>query len=402
MAVGFLNGDVSELCLGKPELTCVAASATISDALSALRNCGDSHVSVWVCVDGESAGNGRSCACVGKFCKADVILFLCREENLSDPFKAFESPVSDILPDGGPPIVRHLEPNSSLLDAIDYILEGTQNLVIPIQNHHITNNSRNRLSNRQTSSVCTSHSRHKYCWLTQEDVLRFLLNSVGAFSPIPTFTIDSLNIIDRDIMTIPYNEPAASALGYFHRALAEQTSVAVVDEENRLIGEISPFALSCSNETSACAIMALSAMDLMTYIECARPPEDLVRLVKSRLRERNLLGGMVEIMDEFFHSTSSSSCSSDDECGSSGNSVLRMTGLGRNYSARRSEAIACSPGSSLVAVMIQALAHRVSCVWVVDEDYSVVGAISFAGILKVFGSVIGERHNKSEDNLFKK
>ncbi|KAL3643382.1 hypothetical protein CASFOL_014197 [Castilleja foliolosa] len=399
MAVRILNGDVSELCLGKPELTCVSASSTISDALTALRTSGDSQLSVWMCCAGDIAINNGSCVCVGKFCMADVILFLCREENLADPFKALESPVSDILPNGSP-IVRHLQQNSSLLDAIDSILEGTQNLVIPIQNHYTTNSRKSFPNRPPPPSTCTHHKDHKYCWLTQEDVVRFLLNSLGAFSPIPTFTIDSLNITDHDIMTVTYNEPASSALPYFHRALIEQTSIAVVDEQNRLIGEISPFALSCSNETAAGAITALSAVDLMIYIECARPPEDLVQLVKTRLRERNLVG-MVEMIDEFLHAlafSSSSSCSSDDE---SGSSWLRG-GSGRNYSARRSEAIVCGPRSSLVAVMIQALAHRVSCVWVVDEGYSVVGAVTFAGILKVFGNVAGGRHNKSEDNSLKK
>ncbi|KAK6149862.1 hypothetical protein DH2020_017387 [Rehmannia glutinosa] len=390
MAVRFLNEEVSELCLGKPELTCVSATATINDALTALKKSGDTHVSVWVC--GGESGNG-SCVCVGKLCMADVILFLCREENLTDPFRAFEAPVSEILPKGSP-IVRHLEPNSSLLDAIDCILEGTQNLVIPIQNHHTTN-SRNKFLNKQPASYCARHNGHKYCWLTQEDILRFLLNSIGAFSPLPTFTIDSLNVINHDIMTVTYNEPASSALAHFYRSLTEQTSVAVVDEENRLIGEISPFALAYCNETAAGAIMALSAMDLITYIECARPPEDMVNLVKMRLQEKNL-GGMVEIMDEFSHtplfSSSSSSCSSDDEPGSDRNGGMsKVRGSSRNYSMRRSEAIVCSPGSSLVAVMIQALAHRVSCVWVEDEDHTVVGTVTFAGILKVFGSVAGGR-----------
>lgn len=108
MAVRFLNGEVSDLCLGKPELKWVAASTTISDALTVLKTSGDTYISVWICC-GDS-GNG-SCVCVGKFCMADVILFLCREENVADPFKALEAPVYDILPKGSP-IVRHLEPNS--------------------------------------------------------------------------------------------------------------------------------------------------------------------------------------------------------------------------------------------------------------------------------------------------
>ncbi|KAL7088872.1 hypothetical protein ACP275_13G155000 [Erythranthe tilingii] len=396
MAVKFLNEEVSELCLGKPKVAWVAATATISDALTALRKSGDTHISVWAC-----GGNG-GCACVGKFCMADVILFLCREENSADPFKAFESPVSDILPKGSA-IVRHIESNYSLVEAIDYILDGTQNLVIPIQNH----NPRKKFLNN------ARHVSHEYCWLTQENVIRFLLNSVGVFSPIPTFTIESLNVIDNDIMTILYSKPAISALAHLNRALTEQTSVAIVDEHNRLIGEISPLTLACCDETAAAAIKTLSAVDLMTYMDCGGPQEDLAQLVKTRLEERNL-GAMVEMMDEFFQfsmplnssasSSSSCSCSSDDESVSvsSGRNwwwSSRGSGSGgRHFPARRSKAIVCNRGSSLVAVMVQALAHRVTCVWVVEKDGSLVGAVTFAGILNVFRSATAERHHHNNNN----
>lgn len=59
-----------------------------------------------------------------------------------------------------------------------------------------------------------------------------------------------------------------------------------------------------------------------------------------------------------------------------------------SYSARMGrrseEAIVCHPESSLVAVMVQALAHRVGYVWVVEEDYSLVGIVVLRDILKVF------------------
>ncbi|KAK4485190.1 hypothetical protein RD792_007807 [Penstemon davidsonii] len=396
MAVRLLSGEVSELCLGKPELRWIPAAATVSDALTALKRSGDSHVSVWSCGSGSSANS--ACVCVGKISITDVILFLCKEENLADPFKAFQVAVSDILPKGSP-VIRHLEPNSSLLEAMDYILEGTQNLVIPIQNR-MNSNSRKKFLNKPSAFTCDRHNGHQqYCWLTQEDVVRFLLNSIGAFSPIPTCTIESLNVIDHDIMTVNYNEPASSAISYFYRAVAEQTSVAVIDEDNKLIGEISPFTLACSDETAAAAIMALSAGDLLAYIDCGGPPEDLVQYMKKSLEERNL-GGMLELMDEFFHSlmsSSSSSCSSDDESLST-----RNVGTVRYYPARRSEAIVCSPRSSLVAVLIQALAHRVSCVWVVEEDHTLVGNVTFAAMLKVFRNVAGGGYSKPEKvNSFK-
>ena len=153
-----------------------------------------------------------------------------------------------------------------------------------------------------------------------------------------------------------------------------------MDADGKLIGEISPFTLNSCDETVSAAIATLSAGDLMAYIDCGGPPEELVQTVKDRLEERNL-GAFLELMEEESIITSSS----DDEVGGSG-SHGRSGRLG-GYSARlvrRSEAIVCYPWSSLVAVMIQALAHRVSYVWVVEEDGSLAGIVTFVGMLKVF------------------
>lgn len=105
MALRSLTEEVSELCIGKPELKWIAATATISDALAALKASGETYISVWECnADG-------SCACVGKFCTADVIFFLCRNRDLADPFEALQAPVYNILPKAAH-IVRHAQPNS--------------------------------------------------------------------------------------------------------------------------------------------------------------------------------------------------------------------------------------------------------------------------------------------------
>lgn len=389
MAVSFLNGDVSDLCLGKPVIRRIPAAAKVSDAVTALKRSGETHISVWTC-DNKT---DESCECVGKICMTDVICFLCKEENLANPLKAFEAPISEILPKA-PSIVRHLEPNSSLLEAIDCILEGTQNLVIPIQNHRNTF-SRKKFPNKPASFDSKHCNGREYCWLTQEDIVRFLLNSIGVFSPIPGMAIESLHLIEHDIMTIHYLDPASSALDYISRSLVEQTSTAIIDEDNRLIGEISPVTLACCDELVAAAISTLLAGDLMAYIDCGGPPEYLVELVRMRLEERNF-GAMLELMEELSNSStasSSSNCSSDDESGSSFHGSS-----GRNSLGRSSEAIICYPWSSLVAVMIQALAHRVSCVWVLEEDHTLVGTVTFAGMLKVFRSIAGV-NQKRENSL---
>ncbi|XP_031126332.1 CBS domain-containing protein CBSX5-like [Ipomoea triloba] len=394
MAVSFLNREVSDLCLGKPTLRPVKETASIAEAVAALKRSGESHVSVWRCSDhSRKVLEGGNCRCIGKICMVDVICFLCKEENLGNISKALESPVSELLPKGIS-IVTHLDRNSSLLEAIDYILEGTQNLVVPI----MRSNSRREHLNKPLSLSSSNHHGVEYCWLTQEDVVRFLLNSIGVFSPLPTFTIESLNIIDHDIMTIRYHDPAAGALSSISRAHVEQTSIAVIDDDNRLIGEISPFTLAHCDDTVAAAIMTLSAGDLMAYIDCCGPTEDLVELVKQRLEEKNL-GTLLELMEDEYSvssiSSTPSSSSSDDE-----STLSRSSGSGQ-YCMRRSEAITCHPWSSLIAVMIQALAHRASCIWVIEEDQTLVGNVTYKEILRVFRSIANSRPKPGRENAFK-
>ncbi|KAF5955432.1 hypothetical protein HYC85_008288 [Camellia sinensis] len=395
MAVRYLAREVSDLCLGKPALSSIPISATVADALSALKRSGESYVSVWNCDHSSAAARKSDCRCVGKVCMVDVICFLCRVTNLLSPSLALQSPISDLLPEV-PGLVRHLESHSSLLEAIDYIIEGAQNLVVPIESNLSITSTKKHLNKQPSSFGCsTLHNGREFCWLTQEDVVRFLLNSIGVFSPLPALTIESLNVIDTNPMTIYYDKPASSVVDFISRSFIEQKSIGVVDECHRLIGEISPYTLACSDETAAAAITTLSAGDLMAYIDYGGPPEDLVQLVKSRLEEKKL-GSMLELMEEISVSSlsSSSSCSSDEDFG------FRSGGSGWYSPARRSEPIVCHPCSSLVAVMIQALVHRSSYIWVVEENYSIVGIVTFSGILKVFRSVAGVRQKPEGENSF--
>ncbi|KAK9208447.1 hypothetical protein WN944_000802 [Citrus x changshan-huyou] len=224
-------------------------------------------------------------------------------------------------------IVRHLKPSASLLEAVDLLLGGVQNL---------------------------------YCWLTQEDLIRYFLNFIGLLNPTPNQPINSHNIIDdAGILAIHYDDPAAFAIPLIAQSHIKQTSVAIVDEEGRLVGDISPFSLNSCDETVAAAIATLSAGDLMAYMDCGRPLKDLVRLVKQRLEEKNMVGLLVLMEDDLeISSGSCSNSSSSDEESSTGSARSARSG---GYSARvvhRSEAIVCYPWSSLMVVIMQALALR--------------------------------------------
>ncbi|PWA62304.1 Cystathionine beta-synthase, core [Artemisia annua] len=391
MAARLLAHDVSDLCLGKPSITSLPISATIHDALTELKSSEDTHISIWTCTHNHLVVSDdqliSECRCVGKICMVDIICYLCKEDNISDPSTALKSPVSVLMSHGRPGVIQHVEPSFSLLQAIDLIINGAQNLVIPIKNK---TTKRKQLRQYPTNAPTAHVGGREFCWLTQEDVVRFLLSSIGLFSPTAAFSIESLGIITTDFLTINYHSPASKAVHAIASSLVEQTSVAVIDDDGVLIGEISPFTLNYCDEMVAAAITTLSAGDLMAYIDCGGPPEDIIKLVEERLKERNLTG----MLEEFSVYSSgipfcSNNSSSDEESLPSPTTTRSGGRYNRSssYSARimrRAEAIVCYPGSSLVAVMIQAIAHRVSYVWVIEEDCSVVGIVRFCGMLEVF------------------
>lgn len=384
MAAHFLAHEVADLCLGKPPLRSLAVTATIGEALASLKSCEENCISVWDCNHFKNV----DCICVGKICMVDIICFLCKKENVNSPSLALKSPVTALLPKDSL-LVRHVQPSTSLLEAIDLILQGAQNLVVPIETRFSGSSRRKLLQKSSPTKSCTLHNGREFCWLTQEDVIRYFLSSIGFFSPLPTTSIDALGIISEEFLSIGYHSSASSATKAISRSLVDQTSVAIVAEDGVLIGEISPFTLACCGETVAAAITTLTAGELLAYIDCGGPPEDIVRVVKERLKERNL-EGMLEEFEIDPSDISSNSSLSDEEFPSPTSS--RSSSGGRynkssSYSARmvrREEAIVCYPGSSLVAVMVQAIAHRVNYVWVIEEDCSVVGIVTFANMLEVF------------------
>ncbi|KAJ6839953.1 uncharacterized protein M6B38_311255 [Iris pallida] len=368
MAVSLLSHDVSDLCIGKPPLKSLPASATVAEAICALKSptTAEAYISI-------VSGGNKAAAIVGKVCMVDVLCYLCSSEHISSPVAALEKPVSVLLPKdparGG---IRRIDFNSSISEAIDVMIDGgNHSLIVPIRRK------------REGS----------YCFLTEEDLLRFFLNSIFLFSSIASLSVASLGLV-RAALSVCCREPALSALALIRSALDDRAAVAVVTDDGKLVGEISPSTLSACDETVAAAIAALSAGELMAYIDCCSGGvlmESVVDAVKTRLREKGMLG-MIRLIEEetisSLQSSSTSSSSSDEESEAvSKRRRPRRTKSG-SYSTRMGrrseEAIVCHPESSLVAVMVQALAHRVSYVWVVNDEYGLVGVVTFPDLLRLF------------------
>ncbi|KAJ4907581.1 CBS domain-containing protein [Raphanus sativus] len=404
MALALLSHEVSDLCIGKPPLRCLSAvTATVADVISALKSSDEPFLSVWSCDHDETNDdiNKCECECVGKICMADVICYLTESDNKALSLSSVS--VSVLLPKSRS-IVVHVQSSCKLIEAINLITGGAQNLIVPIQTKPITKRrqqTRNAVVSLTTTIATTTHKNSRqFCWITQEDIIRFLLDSISVFSPLPSLSISDLGVINSThaILSVDYHSSsAASTVTAVSRAIADNISVAVVDdgecdgEDTRaiLIGEISPMTLACCDESAAAAVATLSAGDLMTYIDGGGPPESLVRVVRNRLEEKGLVG-LISLVD----SLSGSSSSSDEEA-----PVGRRTksSYGRSVSsaarmARKSVAIVCNRRSSLMAVMIQAIARRVSYVWVVDEDGCLVGMVTFVDILKLFRGFLDDQH----------
>lgn len=173
------------------------------------------------------------------------------------------------------------------------------------------------------------HSTENFCLLTQEDLVRYFLASISVLSSIVSLSVSSLDLIQHDFPSIQPGYSATSALSLLN---CHKTPVAVITETGHLIGELSASIISSLD----LAAVKGSVSDIATFS-----------------------------VDEF---------------------VVWIEGIARKSGRSVPEVVVCQPGSSLVAVMVQALAHRVDHVWVVDEkdDCKVVGIVTFTDILRVF------------------
>ncbi|KAG2245348.1 hypothetical protein Bca52824_092772 [Brassica carinata] len=371
MALSLLSYDVTDLCLGKPPLRCLSASSSsVSDAIAALKSSEDPFLSVWNC--NHDHEDVTECECLGKISMADVICHCHLSKDEVHTLSALNSPVSVLLPTTRS-LVLHVQPSCSLVEAIDLIIQGAQNLIVPIQRKTTTKKKQQNDNVSVTTTITTHSNGQRFCWITQEDIVRFLLGCIAAFSPLPSMSISDLGIINSShaILAVDYNSSASAVVSAISRALADQTSVAV----------ISPMTLTCCDETAAAAVATLSAGDLMEYVDGVNPPESLVQEVRDRLESRGLMG-LLSLLDSLsLSSPTSSGYSSDEEspARSFGRSMSMSTRM-----ARKAEAVVCNPKSSLMAVMIQAITHRTNYTWVIDKDGCFVGMVTFVDILKIF------------------
>ncbi|KAL2608849.1 hypothetical protein R1flu_027422 [Riccia fluitans] len=440
----FRGVEAADLALGKPCLSPLLGSATVAHALKALRHSKDIGVLLWVERSVEelyeqsalsnNGGIGRErFRCGALVTVLDIICFLASDENLYNPAKALSSPLSALYPCLSQ-AVEHVDGQTRLCSALNLMLLGVQHLVVPITKRK----KKGKLSKLPVPIHAKDVPVDDFCWITQEDVLRYLLGCVGMFYPLPMMSLQDLDMINEDVLLVDENAEAISAVPLIKRASQEATAVAVVSCQKgsrpKLVGDISIQTMRDCNEMAAEALATLSMKDFLYFVNDCPPPQFLVEKVYSKLKSkalvtnRNLASKHPSSLSKDFASSASPASvmasgmarvasdlgllsepftSDEDLSGYSSSSdedlprtpacqllelssvlpVVKMKSR-RNVLSKATTLITCRPRSSLVAVMAQALAHRVNHVWITDDEGGLVGIVTYSDIIDVLLSQI--------------
>lgn len=396
MASVFLYHVVGDLTVGKPELVEFTETQTVEAAIKAIGESTECGIPVWKTRSQKSLienAEMRRKRFVGILNSLDIVAFLAREECLADQEKAMKTPVSEVVvPDNS--LLKELDPATRLIDALEMMKQGVKRLLVPkivvwrgmskrfsilyngkwLKNIDTSNPAAN--ANRPSTSSPTT-VRDKFCCLSREDIIRFIIGCLGALAPIPLSSIYSLGVINPNYCSIEASRPAIDAT---QKLPKDPPAVAVIDpmadDYNKIIGEISATKQwKCDYLAAAWALANFSAGQFVMGVEdniTSRSLPDFA--VNSMVTDANTANSRGTARPKKFSSRS---------IGFVSNPTNSSLSASRSMYRGRSAPLTCKETSSLAAVMAQMLSHRATHVWVTDaenEDH-LVGVVGYADIL---------------------
>ncbi|CAL9239283.1 unnamed protein product [Arabidopsis halleri] len=398
MASVFLYHVVGDLTVGKPEMVEFYETETVESAIRAIGESTECGIPVWRkrstpnlpgFVENSEMRQQRF---VGILNSLDIVAFLAKSECLQED-KAMKIPVSEVVsPDNT--LLKQVDPGTRLIDALEMMKQGVRRLLVPrsvvwrgmskrfsiLYNGKWLKNSENSSSssglaadstNRPTTSMTSS--RDKFCCLSREDVIRFLIGVLGALAPLPLTSISTLGIINQNYNFIEASLPAIEAT---RRPPCDPSAIAVLEQtENeqqfKIIGEISASKLwKCDYLAAAWALANLYAGQFVMGVE-----DNMSSRSFSDFLQTSFPGGEQ-------NGTTKAKKFSSRSIGFNPTSPTRLS-IGRSMYRGRSAPLTCKTSSSLAAVMAQMLSHRATHVWVTeaDSDDVLVGVVGYGEIL---------------------
>lgn len=394
--------------MGKPEMVEFTENETVEAAIRAIGESTECGIAVWRRRSAVQMGlienaEMRHQRFVGILNPLDIVAFLAKDDCLKDQEKALKTPVSEVIvPDNT--LLKEVDPGTRLIDALEIMRQGVRRLLVPKSigwkgmskrfsilyngkwlknidtNPNLTIPNINRSS--PSPSTPTTIIRDKYCCLSREDVIRFLIGCLGALAPLPLSSISSLGAINPDYCSIEASSPAIEAARKIPR---EPSAFAVVeltpDGQHKILGEISASKLwKCDYLAAAWALANLSAGQFVTGVEDNLSSRSLPDLVVAAGGENgtNIANGSSGgrfIRQRTFSSRSIGFFNH--------NPSSQSFGINRSMYRGRSVPLTCKATSSLAAVMAQMLSHRATHVWVTEaeNDDILVGLVGYADIL---------------------
>lgn len=229
----------------------------------------------------------------------------------------------------------------------------------------------------------SSGSADKFCCLSREDVLRFLIGCLGALAPIPLTQISSLGAINPQYSYVEASAPAMEAI---QKIPQDPCAVAVVeimpDGTRKILGDISAYKLwKCDYVSAAWALANLSAGQFVIgadengstpLLALPEPPVSPSSPVEE-------IGPGRSPRAKKFSSRSIGFLSNNSQANQM--SAWRARSA---YHRGRSTPLTCKNTSTLAAVMAQMLSHRATHVWVMDagseDDGDLVGVVGYTEI----------------------
>lgn len=295
-----------------------------------------------------------------------------------------------------------------VIDALEMMKHGVRRLLVPksvvwkgmskrfsiiyngkwLKNNDVSNSSSNNLgpsSNRASTSSTTS-MRDKFCCLSREDVLRFIIGCLGALAPLPLSSIFSLGAINPNFISIEANNPAIKVT---HKRPSDPCAIAVVepalDGQKKIIGEISASKLWKYDYLAAAWSLAnFSAGQFVMGVEDNMTPRSLAEYAANSTGDDNKIANPNGVNSpRLIRRFSSRSMGFTPSSASFGASRSCSFGVSRSMYRGRSAPLTCKTTSSLAAVMAQMLSHRATHVWVTEDesDDILVGVVGYADIL---------------------
>lgn len=391
MASVFLYHVVGDLTVGKPELVEFSETETVESAIKAIGECSEGGIPVWKRRQQKGVNMMEDCESrqqrfVGIIDSMDVVGFLAREECLKDQEKAMKTPVSEVVVPNNF-LLKEVDPGTRLIDALEIMKHGVKRLLVPksvgwkgmSRRFSIIYNGKwlkniNTATGTNTLAANSSRSyflENKFCCLSREDVVRFLIGCLGALAPLPLSSISSLGVVNFHYDYIEASSPAFEAT---RRLPHDPSAVAVIDSsseyEHKIVGEISASKLwKCDYLAAAWGLANLTAGQFAIGAEENTTPTGVPDFPTNSLEDDG-----AAVRRRKFSSRS---------IGFRSNPTSSTICTGRSMYRGRSAPLTCKITSSLAAVMAQMLSHRATHVWVTEADNEeiLVGVVGYNDIL---------------------